>query len=131
MEQSLVILKPDTTERKLVGKVISRLEAAGLNIIATKIATATDEQINKHYQIDNDDYCTSIVCKSNNISVVTYHEAAKQYGQQKADELRDMGKTVLGWNKNYMKRKPVVCNARRRQQSHYPYTFNYWLYKSA
>lgn len=107
MEQSLVILKPDTTERKLIGEVISRFEKAGLKIVATKIATPTDEQINKHYQIDNADYCTSIGCKSNNMDVISYSDAINQHGQQKADELKNMGETVLGWNRNYMKRQPL------------------------
>lgn len=107
MEKSLVILKPDTIERKLVGKVLSRFESAGLNIVGTKIVTPTDQQIDKHYQIDNNDYCTSIGCKSANIAVVSHVDATTQYGKEKADELMNMGRTVLGWNRNYMKRTPL------------------------
>lgn len=107
MEKSLVIFKPDTSERKLIGKIIDRFESAGLSIVATKLITPDDKQIDKHYQIDNDDYCTSIGCKSGNIPVITFAEATEQYGEQKAIELRDMGRTVLGWNRNYMKRRPL------------------------
>lgn len=107
MEKSLVILKPDTSERKLIGKVITRFESAGLTIVAAKIVKPTDQQIDKHYQIDNDDYCMSIGCKSSNIPLISYSEAISQMGQIKADELRNKGKTVLGWNLNYMKRQPL------------------------
>lgn len=105
MQRSLVILKPDTTERKLIGAVISRFENAGLNMIATKITTPTDQQIDKHYQIDNNDYCCSIGCKSSNLPVLTVKEAMEQ--GHNADELINIGKTVLGWNRNYMKRQPL------------------------
>lgn len=105
MEKSLVILKPDTTERKLVGTVISRLEAAGLSIVASKILTPTDQQIDKHYQIDNDDYCCSIGCKSSKLPVLTVKEAKEQ--GHNAEKLVAMGREVLGWNRNYMKRQPL------------------------
>ena len=105
MEKSLVILKPDTAERKLIGMVLARFEAAGLSIAATKIAVPTDQQIDRHYQIDNDDYCCSIGCKSSKLSVMTVKEAREQ--GHNADELIKMGRTVLGWNRNYMKRSPL------------------------
>ena len=34
MERTLVLLKPDCVERRLMGRVISRFEEKGLNIIA-------------------------------------------------------------------------------------------------
>ncbi|MCA9134642.1 MAG: nucleoside-diphosphate kinase, partial [Planctomycetales bacterium] len=36
MQRSLVLLKPDCVERRLMGQVISRFEAKGLNIVAMK-----------------------------------------------------------------------------------------------
>jgi nucleoside-diphosphate kinase len=108
MEKSLVILKPDTIERKLVGTVISRFEAAGLDVVASKVVKPTDEQIDKHYQIDNADYCTSIGCKSASIPVITYQEAITTYSLERAEELKNMGVSVLGWNRDYMKRKPLI-----------------------
>lgn len=105
MEKSLVILKPDTIERKLIGIMIQRFESAGLSILATKVSTPTDEQIDRHYQIDNDDYCCSIGCKSAKLNVMSVTEAIEQ--GHDANALINMGRTVLGWNRNYMKRKPL------------------------
>lgn len=108
MEKSLVILKPDATERKLAGTIISRFEAAGLRIIASKISKATDAQIDSHYDLNSSDVCTIIGCKSAGIAPeVTYSEAVEQLGKSKAEELRTMGYTVLGWNRNYMQRSPL------------------------
>jgi nucleoside-diphosphate kinase len=45
------MIKPDGVQRGLVGEVISRLEKAGLKIIAIKILRVTQEQAEKHYAI--------------------------------------------------------------------------------
>jgi len=49
MERSLVLLKPDCVERRLMGRVISRFEDKGLNIIAMKLLQVTPELSKKHY----------------------------------------------------------------------------------
>ena len=107
MEKSLVILKPDASERKLVGNIISRFEAADLKIVDTRMTLANDRQIDKHYQIDNDDYCISIGCKNFNTPILPYAEAVTKYGKERSDELKNNGKMILGWNRNYMKRSPL------------------------
>ncbi len=37
IEKTLVMLKPDTIKRKLMGEIISRLEKKGLDIIAMRM----------------------------------------------------------------------------------------------
>lgn len=49
MEQSLIILKPDTLQRGLVGQVISRFENKGLKIVGMKLVQITRELAEKHY----------------------------------------------------------------------------------
>lgn len=49
MERSLVLLKPDCVQRKLVGRVLSRFERKGLNFIAMKLMTVTPELARRHY----------------------------------------------------------------------------------
>lgn len=49
METTLVLLKPDTVQRSLVGQVISRFENKGLKIIGMKMMTLSEEIINEHY----------------------------------------------------------------------------------
>ena len=51
-EQTLVILKPDTIQRSLIGKIISRLEMTGLKLVAMKMIFASEEQCWKHYNKD-------------------------------------------------------------------------------
>lgn len=49
METSLILLKPDTIERGLIGEVISRLERKGLKIAWIKMIQLDNDVINEHY----------------------------------------------------------------------------------
>lgn len=49
LERSLVLLKPDCIERRLMGQIIARFEAKGLNIIAMKMLKVTPELSKQHY----------------------------------------------------------------------------------
>ncbi len=48
-ERTLIFLKPDAIEKKVAGKIISRLEEAGLVIRSAKMHQITDEQYDEHY----------------------------------------------------------------------------------
>lgn len=47
--KTLVLLKPDTVERGLIGKVISRFEDRGLRIAGLKLLIASPELAKSHY----------------------------------------------------------------------------------
>ena len=49
VEQTLVLLKPDSVARGLVGEIIGRFERVGLKILAAKMLRANEELINRHY----------------------------------------------------------------------------------
>ncbi|XP_055309000.1 nucleoside diphosphate kinase-like [Sitodiplosis mosellana] len=48
-ERSLVLIKPDAVQRKLVGKIIERFENKGLKLVAMKLFLATREMAEEHY----------------------------------------------------------------------------------
>ncbi|CAN5401344.1 nucleoside-diphosphate kinase [soil metagenome] len=48
-QRTLVLLKPDTVRRGLVGEVLSRFEAKGLTIVAMEHRTIDGEQADAHY----------------------------------------------------------------------------------
>lgn len=50
IERTLVILKPDTVQRGLVGEIITRFERAGLKIVAMKMVSPDEEHFHKHYE---------------------------------------------------------------------------------
>ena len=49
MERTLVLLKPDCVQRRLMGKVLSRLEEKGLNVIGLKMLQVTPQLAKTHY----------------------------------------------------------------------------------
>jgi len=49
MERTLVLLKPDCVQRRLVGRVLARLEDKGLNLVAMKLMRVTPELARRHY----------------------------------------------------------------------------------
>ena len=49
MERSLILLKPDCVQRRLIGTVISRFESKAINIIGMKLMQVTPELAKKHY----------------------------------------------------------------------------------
>ena len=49
MQRTLVLLKPDCVQRRLMGEVLSRFEQKGLNVIAMKMMRVTPDLAKQHY----------------------------------------------------------------------------------
>ena len=49
MERTLVLLKPDCVQRRLIGRIIARFEDKGQSIIAMKMLRVTPELAKQHY----------------------------------------------------------------------------------
>ena len=47
--RTLILLKPDCIQRRLAGRIISRFEDKGFNIVALKMLRVTPELAKKHY----------------------------------------------------------------------------------
>lgn len=48
-ERTLVLVKPDGVERRLIGEVISRIERKGLTLVALELRTVDRELASQHY----------------------------------------------------------------------------------
>lgn len=51
MEKTLLVIKPDAVERKLIGDIIQRVERKGLEIKALKMERIALEKAEKHYEV--------------------------------------------------------------------------------
>ena len=51
MEQTLVIIKPDGLQRRLLGEIIGRFERKGLKIVALKLSQIAEELAREHYAV--------------------------------------------------------------------------------
>jgi len=50
IERSLIIIKPDGVQKKVIGKIISRFEDAGLDIERMKMMEISEELAKRHYK---------------------------------------------------------------------------------
>jgi nucleoside-diphosphate kinase len=48
-ERTLLLIKPDGVERRLVGEILGRVERKGLTIAALQLRTVSDELARRHY----------------------------------------------------------------------------------
>ena len=51
MERTLVLLKPDTTQRGLIGRILSRFEDKGLRIVGLQMRRYPRELLEQHYAV--------------------------------------------------------------------------------
>jgi nucleoside-diphosphate kinase len=51
MQQTLILLKPDCVQRRLVGAIVQRFEQKGLRLAAMKLVQAGRELAEKHYAV--------------------------------------------------------------------------------
>ena len=99
-ERTLVLLKPDTVQRSLIGEIIGRFERVGLKLTAMKMVMPTEKQLEDHYNKDDEWYLKKgerMVedLKANNLPV---EKEAIEYG-------RDIIRVVV----RYMKEAPVIA----------------------
>src|SRR5437870_12802933 len=51
MQQTLILIKPDVVQRRLVGAIIQRFEAKGLRLAGLKMLQASQSLAEKHYAV--------------------------------------------------------------------------------
>ena len=54
IERTLSIIKPDAVKKNVIGKIISRFEAAGLKVISCRMELLTKEKAGKFYEVHKD-----------------------------------------------------------------------------
>ncbi len=98
-ERSLVILKPDTVQRSLIGEVIKRFEHTGLKISAMKMVVPTEAQLLEHYNKTDEWY------ERKGKGII---EDLKAQGQEITKEPIEYGKDIIRTIVKYMTAAPVV-----------------------
>lgn len=99
-ERSLVLLKPDTVQRSLVGEVIKRFERTGLKISALKMIVPLESQLLEHYNKSDEWY------ERKGKGVI---EDLKSQGQEITKEPIEYGRDIIRTIVHYMTAAPVVA----------------------
>jgi nucleoside-diphosphate kinase len=106
MERTLVLIKPDGVERRLVGEIISRFERAGLKIVGLGIVVPSKKLIDRHYPkdrawIENLGYNLIKTAEEARMKV----DLKKDYG---VNNVYELGLKIRQWLIDFMSSGPVV-----------------------
>lgn len=98
-ERTLVILKPDTVQRSLIGEVIRRFERTGLKFTAMKMFVPTREALLVHYNKDEAWF------KRKGDRII---EDLKAHGLPIEKDAVEYGKAIIDTIVEYMTAAPVI-----------------------
>lgn len=99
-ERSLILLKPDTVQRSLIGEIVGRFERVGLKLAALKLTMATEAQLLAHYNKDDAWY------QRKGEGIVA---DMKTHGMAVTKEPIEYGKDIIRNMVRYMTVAPVVA----------------------
>lgn len=100
-ERTLVLLKPDTVKRSLVGRILMRFEDAGLKMVAMKMVWADESRAQNHYHLD-EEWAKKTYQKSKD----AYDKDGKKFPYK---DHMDLGKTIQKWNMTFLTEGPVIA----------------------
>lgn len=106
IERTLVILKPDTIKRGIMGDIIDRFEKRGLKIIGAKMFKPTEDILNKHYPIDRAEFVEGIGSRTLQGYKDLGLDPKKQFGHE--DPVK-IGHEVRQWLVDFMSSGPVFA----------------------
>ena len=58
-ERTVIAIKPEAIQRRLMGEIIEKFEKRGLKMVACKLVAPTEEQVGRHYADDESWYLSS------------------------------------------------------------------------
>ena len=104
-ERTIVVFKPDSVERGLVGEVLSRFERAGLRIVGSQTLNVTEEVVLHHYP-DRTDFLRSMGMKTLENYAEGGLDPIKELG---TDDPVKIGRQIRQWNMEFLSRGAVIA----------------------
>lgn len=99
-EKTLVLLKPDTVQRNLIGEIISRFERVGVKIVALKFLIPTKKQAYEHY-VKNEAEIVALGQRS--------IEGQKKSGIEVKEDPKIQGQKIINKLVRFLSSSPVVA----------------------
>lgn len=106
MEQTLVVLKPDTVQRGIVGDIIARFERVGLKIVGAKLMVVDKTLADKHYPADRKEFIEGMGNKTLENYRVLGIDAKKELG---SDDAHELGHMIRDWLVEMITAGPVFA----------------------
>jgi nucleoside-diphosphate kinase len=106
MEQTLIVLKPDTVQRGLVGSIVTRFEQVGLKLVATKLTVVKKDLAEKHYPVDRESFLRGMGEKTLENYEKVGVDPIKMLGTK---DTLEIGKMIRTWLVDYIREGPVFA----------------------
>ena len=101
MEQTLVLIKPDGIQQKVVGQIISRFETAGLKVVGMKMVWPDEAKARQHYPLD-EEWAETAFAKTS--------ESAKKNNEEfNFKDHMEFGKFVQDGLVEFIQENPIVA----------------------
>lgn len=104
IERTLVLLKPDTVARGLIGEIIGRFEKVGLKILGAKMICASADLINQHYPPARKEFIISMGEKTLNNNRQMGVDSQQVLGTTDPHEI---GLMIQKYNVDYLQKGPI------------------------
>lgn len=132
MERTLVLIKPDAVERRLIGEIISIYEKKGFHISALKIIKPSKEIAEKHYAehtgkpffdnlvnfITSGEVCAMILKANNAIAMIRKMNGATDPANAEAGTIR--GQFAISMSENTVHASESMESAEREIKIWFP-----------
>lgn len=105
MEQTLIIFKPDSVARGLVGEIITRFEKIGLKIVGMKMLMVSRELADKHYPASREDFIKGMGGKTLENYQKLGIDAKKEFGSV---DPKEIGLKIREWLVDMITAGPVI-----------------------
>lgn len=106
MERTLVVFKPDTVQRGIMGEVLSRFERVGLKVVGMKFMVVSKELASKHYPSDREEFITGMGKKTLENYEKLGIDAKKELG---SDDPHVIGLQIREWLVSMITEGPVLA----------------------
>lgn len=106
MERTLVLIKPDAVQRRLIGDIIDRFEKASLKLIAAKMVRPDLELAQKHYPADRREFIEGMGNKTLGSYKAGGLDPLAEFG---TDDPHTIGLKVHKWLSDFLVSGPVIA----------------------
>ena len=106
MERTLVVFKPDTVQRAIMGELLSRFERVGLKVVGMKFMKVSKELADKHYPKDREEFITGMGNKTLENYQKLGIDAKKELG---TDDAHEIGLQIREWLADMITEGPVLA----------------------
>jgi nucleoside-diphosphate kinase len=104
-ERTVVVFKPDSVEKGLVGEILSRFEKTGLRIVGSKTVQVDEAFVSRHYP-NRVDFLRGMGLKTLQDYSDRGIDPKKELG---TDDPLVIGKKIRRWNMEFLSRGPVIA----------------------